>query len=50
MDLYSNQLYLEDVDYITNLNIPWEKLHHKTIMLSGATGLIGSFFVLLHII
>ena len=28
-----------------NLNLPWEKLNNKSIMISGATGLIGSMLV-----
>ena len=45
MSLYDNDLYLEDIDKITHLNLPWYKLHKKTIVITGATGLIGSFFV-----
>ena len=45
MDLYDNEQYMEDVHYVALLNLPWEKLQDKSIMLSGATGLIGSFFV-----
>ena len=36
---------MEDVQYIVGLALPWEKLKNKSVMLSGATGLIGSFFV-----
>ena len=45
MNLYSNSLYLEDIHYVSSLNLPWYKLHGKSLMLSGATGLIGSFLV-----
>lgn len=45
MELYDNKLYLEDVSYVAKLNLPWEKLVGKRLMLSGATGLIGSFLV-----
>lgn len=45
MRLYDNELYLEDVSYVAKLNLPWEKLMGKSLMLSGATGLIGSFLV-----
>ena len=45
MTLYENELYLEDVRNVASLNLPWEKLENKSIMLSGATGMIGSFFV-----
>lgn len=45
MNLYSNSLYIEDVHCVGSLNLPWDKLHGKNLMLSGATGLIGSFLV-----
>ena len=45
MTLYTNRLYLEDVESITETNLPWEKLKNKSVLLSGATGLLGSFLV-----
>lgn len=45
MKVYENQLYNEDLDYISNLNIPWEKLVDKSIMITGATGQIGSMLI-----
>ena len=45
MELYENELYMEDLRYIAKLDLPWEKLHDSSILLSGATGLIGSCFV-----
>lgn len=45
MSLYDNEQYMEDVRYIVQLNLPWEKLQNTSIMLSGATGMIGSFLV-----
>ncbi len=45
MDLYHNTLYLEDVRYVSNLDLPWNELKNSTIMLSGATGLLGSFLI-----
>ena len=45
MDLYQNSLYLDDVCYVASLTLPWEKLEHKNIFISGATGLIGSFLI-----
>lgn len=45
MKIYENQQYLEDVVYVASLDLPWEKLRRKSIMISGATGLIGSFLV-----
>ena len=45
MRVYENKLYQEDVSYAAKLNLPWERLQNSMIILSGATGLIGSFFV-----
>ena len=45
MSLYTNDLYLEDIARITDVNLPWEKLQRKSVLLSGATGLLGSFLV-----
>lgn len=45
MTLYDNYNYMEDVFCTTSLKFPWDTLKDKSIMLSGATGLIGSFFV-----
>lgn len=45
MTLYENALYQEDLEYVRNLDLPWEKLQDKSLLLSGATGMIGSFLV-----
>lgn len=45
MRLYDNEKYIEDIQHVAGLDIPWERLKDKSIMLSGATGLIGSFLV-----
>ena len=45
MKVYENQKYLEDVADVANLKIPWVKLQDKAMLISGATGLIGSFLV-----
>ena len=45
MKLYDNNLYMEDVHYVGSLHLPWEKLQDKSFMLSGATGMIGSFLI-----
>ena len=45
MDLYSNELYIEDVRQVCKADLPWEKLKNKSVMLSGATGLLGSFLI-----
>ena len=43
MDLYKNALYLEDLKSTAGSDLPWEKLKGKSILISGATGLVGSF-------
>ena len=45
MNLYDNDLYMEDVRYVGALPLPWDKLKDKSLMLSGATDMIGSFLV-----
>ena len=45
MKLYDNALYKEDINNTILLDLPWEKMHGKSILLSGATGLVGSFLV-----
>ena len=43
MDLYGNESYMEDVRNAAMSDVPWELLKNKSIVISGATGLIGSF-------
>ena len=45
MKLYTNDLYMEDIHYVAGLDFSWDKLKDKSVMLSCATGLIGSFLV-----
>lgn len=45
MKIYENEMYQDDVAYVAGLDIPWEKLREKSIMISGATGLVGSFLI-----
>lgn len=45
MNLYKNELYRADIRYVTDLPLPWEKLSGKTVLISGVSGLIGSFLV-----
>ncbi|MBR2772959.1 MAG: NAD-dependent epimerase/dehydratase family protein [Kiritimatiellae bacterium] len=37
--------YVEDVKRVASFDLPWEKLRDKTILITGGTGLIGSFLV-----
>lgn len=45
MNLYENDLYMEDVHDVSTIVCSWEKLTNKSIMISGATGLMGSFLI-----
>lgn len=45
MNLYDNVDYQEDIQSVMEINFPWNKLNDKSIMISGATGMIGSFLV-----
>lgn len=45
MNLYQNKQYIEDVHYVESLQLPWEKLKGKKVLISGASGLIGSFLI-----
>lgn len=45
MRIYEHNKYQEDVSYVAGLDLPWSKLQDKSVMISGATGLIGSFLV-----
>lgn len=45
MILIDNDLYKEDLKYIGELNLPWEKLQNKSMLISGATGMIGSLLI-----
>ena len=41
----TSDLYIDDVKRVTNLPLPWDRLNEKSIMLTGASGLIGTFLV-----
>lgn len=34
-----------EIDICTNINIDWSKLDNKTIMITGATGLVGKYLI-----
>lgn len=38
-------MYIEDVQNVAKLNLPWEKLNGKNILVTGATGMIGSTLI-----
>lgn len=43
--LLDHPLYQEDVQYASGLELPWKKLQDQKILISGASGLVGSFLV-----
>lgn len=45
MNIFENVLYQEDVSHTAETELPWEKLQDRAVLLSGASGLIGSFLV-----
>lgn len=45
MKLLENRMYTEDVRYVTERNLPWDKLQDKKLLITGACGLIGSFVI-----
>jgi len=45
MRLIDNPLYQEDIERVSKQALPWEKLGNCSLLISGATGLIGSFLV-----
>ncbi len=45
MHLIENDLYNKDLAAAAALDLPWEKLDGKTIVISGATGLLGSTLI-----
>lgn len=45
MKVYEHELYREDLAYVSSRELPWDKLRGRRILISGATGQIGSFLV-----
>lgn len=43
MNLIEHPLYLKDIQKVALQTLPWEKLKDKSLLISGSTGLIGSF-------
>ena len=43
--MIENLIYQEDIKYVAGLTLPWEKLRNKRILITGASGLIGSFLI-----
>lgn len=45
MRLIDHPLYKEDIRKTAALNLPWHKLENNSVLISGGTGMIGSFLV-----
>ena len=45
MSIYDHHLYLQDIRSVAELELPWEQLRGKSMVISGATGMIGSFLI-----
>lgn len=45
MDIHEHPLYKEDVKRVAEMSLPWEKFQDSAVLISGATGLIGSFLI-----
>ena len=43
--MIDNSIYREDIKYVADLELSWEKLSNKSILITGASGLIGSFLI-----
>lgn len=44
-NIFKNPDLEKDVSDVAMLNLPWNLLKNKTVLISGATGLIGSFLI-----
>lgn len=45
MQLLEHPLYQRDLEEICSANLPWEKLKSKTVLITGASGTIGTLLV-----
>lgn len=45
MELLNDSLYLEDLAGIAGLDLPWDKLKGKTVLVTGGAGMIGSCLI-----
>lgn len=45
MSLIDNKMYLDDIKTVCSVSLPWEKLSDKSMLISGATGMIGSCLI-----
>lgn len=43
--IYNHKLYQEDLVFLAEENLNWDRLRGKNILVTGATGLIGTFLI-----
>lgn len=43
--MIDNLLYKKDIECIAKMQLPWEKLRDRSLLITGASGLIGSFLI-----
>lgn len=43
--MIDHYLYKEDVSHVADIDLPWEKFTNKGFVITGATGMIGSFLI-----
>lgn len=43
--MIDNSLYLEDLERLSNLDLPWDLFENKCVVVSGGTGMIGRCFI-----
>lgn len=42
---FKSELYQEDIEYVAGLDLNWDILNGKIIMVTGASGMIGTFLI-----
>lgn len=42
MNILTNKIYQKEIEIVCSLDLPWNKFFGKTVLITGATGLIGS--------
>lgn len=45
MNLYENTLYRQEIRMAAQRSLPWDSFRDKSVLISGATGLVGSFLI-----
>lgn len=45
MKINENSLYKDDINYVVGLNLPWTNFSNCAVLITGASGMIGSFLI-----